>query len=83
MDRSDTSIFPEAYVSALCARALPVSRGRGALERNAGGKERANYQMFFAEFCDQYSGQISGGQSPVLEEAGVVGMGFNQSWVKV
>ena len=40
MDRSDTSIFPEAYVSSLSARALPVSRGRGAQERNTGGKER-------------------------------------------
>jgi hypothetical protein len=32
---------------------------------------------------NQYSGQISGSQSPVLEEAEVVRMGFNQSWVKV
>jgi hypothetical protein len=28
---------------------------------------------------NQYSGQISGSQSPVLKEAGVVRMGFNQS----
>jgi PIN domain len=39
--------------------------------------------FFIPISLDQYSGQISGSQSPVLEEAEVVRMGFNQSWVKV
>ena len=40
-------------------------------------------RVLLLEDEEQYSGQISGSQSPVLEEAEVVGMGFNQSWVKI
>jgi hypothetical protein len=38
---------------------------------------------FFEEWDNQYSGQILWSQSPVVQEVGVVRMGFNQSWVKV
>jgi hypothetical protein len=41
--------------------------------QNAGGKERANYQMFFAEFCDAL------GVARPNPQGGAIAYGFDHS----
>jgi hypothetical protein len=46
VDRSDTSIFPDGYITAIMARTAAYSRGNGAQERDRDGKNRGGRAPF-------------------------------------
>ena len=46
IDRSETSTFPDAYVTAMSSRTVAVSRGNRAFERDNKGKENGGKTPF-------------------------------------
>jgi hypothetical protein len=46
LDRSDTTAFPDQYVTAITSRVAAVSRGAGARERASSGKDRGAKFVF-------------------------------------